>query len=181
MAVNDFSYPEDFACQFAIKNMWANPQLNQQYQLRMSRISPPNGELDDFVYMGKYRQTPNSKTFYQIFSLGGYHPGFWGMFGQSIKTNPNDRWINLADVSNYKALQIDVYNSKGYIYPKDICWVLFSYDKFTLIAIEVDKRYETTKNMYLRCYTTDLNVVQGKEAIDNPEGCLLYTSDAADE
>ena len=169
MAVSDFNYPEDYACRFAINKMWANPQLNQQFQLKMSRISPPQGELDNFVYMGRYRLTPDSEKLYQIFSLGGYHPGFWGLFGESIKQDPNDRWINIADITNYKGLQLDIYNSKGYQYPKNIAWIMFCYDKVTLVAIEVDRRYETTKNMYLRCYSTDLDIPRGKPAVDNVE------------
>ena len=46
---------------------------------------------------------------------------------------------------------------------------MFCYDKVTLVAIEVDRRYETTKNMYLRCYSTDLDIPRGKPAVDNVE------------
>lgn len=172
MAVNDFNYPEDYACRFALTKMWGNPKLNQQYQLKMSRISPPQGELDNFVYMDRFRLTPEENTLFQIFSLGGYHPGFWGMFGKSIQNDPNDRWINIADITNFKGLQVDIYNSKGYQYPKPICWVMFCYDQVTLIAIEVDRRYETTKDMYLRCYSTDLEIPKGKPAVDNVEAYL---------
>lgn len=158
---------------YAERRFWGNPELDQQFQVHMEKISGDLGYSKTFNYMNKWRTLPKPDLFYHIFTVGGLHPGFWNWKKSFQTRNPLDRWINAANLSKLRGLQLDFYNTSGFMYPRSKVWVMICYDGLVLVAMErvnvIPVRLHT--DMFFRCYTTTLNVDTGilaKEEVDNP-------------
>lgn len=151
-------YPEPLV-DYAVKNMWGNRELDSQYHLKLARITPPLGHINDFFFMGKLFRLPEEEKFFVVYSMGGLDPNFWNMFESRQTWDPFNTWVKLSTISNDRGVALDLYNGKGYIFPRSNAYALNAYEGVTLIAIPITSVYPLPhdKNMYLRCYTTDIN------------------------
>lgn len=164
-------------------NYWANPEENGQYQVNIFPIVGEYGIRKNFGYMNKWRSAPLNDSIYHVFSAAGLHPGYWSFFNQLMNRNPFDQWVNLADLAEARGVHFDVYNAKGYQYPRTKIWVMKTYDRLTLIAIEklkalpVDPKLE----MFFRVYRPSVLVDNiEREEPEQPNRfkykTLIYTS-----
>lgn len=171
---------------YAIKNLWAQPEKDLQYQVHIPRISPQLGYAGNFRYLGSWRNLPTSKGFYQVYTVGGIDPGYWG-FTQLFRTrNPLDRWIKVSQLSNTRGMQIDIYNAFGVQFPKNKAWVMMSYDGVTLIALEKTSQIplKVEEEWYFRCYTPTVNVDSFENTdpdVNNPYSHVMLTYESESE
>lgn len=145
---------------YAERNIWGNPEENHQHQVKLVRLTSDYGESKNYNYMGKWRSLPKPNGFFHIFSVGGLNPGFWNL-RNGIKTrNPLDRWVNLAYICKERGVQLDLYNTKGFQFPKSLCWLMVTYDGLTLLAFQKLDKFPIPKtmDMYFRCYTPSIPV-----------------------
>lgn len=144
---------------YALKNMWGNPELDQQYQINIPRLSNSLGDIVNFSYMGKYRDCPTDDGFYIIHTLGGLNPNFWNIGGRQDKWNPYDSWISAAEISRRRGVVLDFYNSQGELYPRTQVWLMECFDGITFVAFRKTKSYPLPfdKKMFLRVYTSDMD------------------------
>lgn len=175
MIEQEFPYPNDYLKRYGINKMWANQELDQQFQVKINKISPSTGEIDNFTYMGKWRLTPISGEFYHVFTMGGTDIGFWDFSSKVNKCCPLERWINAGELANYRGLQLDIYNQQGYQYPKGLTWIMRCYDGVSLLAVKVNPNYAIPvgTKMWFRCYTTDLDIAHGVTAATS-NVCFKY-------
>lgn len=145
---------------YAIKNMWGNPELDKQHQIKLARISGVSGLVNDFSYMGKTRLLPDSKRFYHVFTLGGLDIGFWNLNNRGNSWYPYDGWTTAAEYSKTNGVSLDFYMGYGELFPRAEVWIMPCFNGPTLVAIPVNKNYSLplNKNFYLRCYTIDINL-----------------------
>lgn len=154
--------PEDSTplVEYTDQRLWANPEENQQYQVKLVRVTDDYGVVRNFSYMNRWRVLPKPGTFYHIFSVGGLDAGYWNLQQNILRRNPIDRWVNMGWLAKVRGLQLDLYNTKGYQYSRSKAWVMTTYDGLTLIAFEklnsYPIRYET--DMWFRCYTSSVDV-----------------------
>ncbi len=141
--------------EYAVKNLWGNPEENIQFQVKLVRITDSYGAIGTYGYMEKWRNLPKPDKFFHVFSVGGLDAGFWNFKTVHLRRNPLDRWVNLGDLCTRRGIQLDVYNPEGYEYSRSRAWVQMTYDGLTLIALEKTRTYviPENKDMFFRCYT----------------------------
>lgn len=165
---------------YANEHLWSSPEIDQQFQVKIERISPELGYIANFKYMGAWRNLPTGNKVYQVYTVGGIDPGTWG-FTEYFKTNnPLDRWKKMSVVGNYRGMQIDIYDSAGRHFPLNKAHILSTYDGVTLIALEQIRNIKTTlvDNWYFRCYTPTVMVDKSTNNdldVYNPFGYELMT------
>ena len=96
--------------QYAIDNMWGNPELDQQFQVKLERINADLGDANTFQYNGRWRVLPRPDKIYRVYTVGGLHPGYWNWFSQFHRKDPLDRWVNVSELAKYRGMQLDFYN-----------------------------------------------------------------------
>ena len=158
---------------YADKQLWGNPEIDQQFQVHMEKFSPDLGYINTFNYMGCWRSTPKAGVFYHMFTVGGLHPGFWNFKTEFRTRNPLDKWIRVDHMGTRRGVQVDLYNTKGFMFPRCKAWVMATYDGLFLMAIEKLTVYPIPlkSDMYFRCYTPTVIVTDGNDAkndINNP-------------
>lgn len=168
---------------YAIDNLWGNPEENHQYQVKTVRISDYYGDVDNFRYMNSWRSLPKRDVFYYVFSVGGLDSGYWNFCTNLLRRNPLDRWVNFADLCVRRGLQLDVYNTKGFQYSRAKAWFMRTYDGLTFIALEKQKVFPIARGeeMYFRCYTATTPVARNEQVTapgTNPYGfeTMVYES-----
>lgn len=163
---------------YVIENLWANPEENQQYQVPLVRVSDEYGWVQNFSYMNKWRVLPKQGRFYHIFSVGGLAPGYWNFKGQVLNRNPLDRWVNLGQLSKKRALQLDIYNNKGFQYSKSHAWIMTTQDGLTLIALEKLLRFPVLRDdiMSFRCYSPNKQIVVDNATLPAASNPFHYES-----
>lgn len=144
---------------YAVKNMWGNPELDSQHQVKLARISGKPGYINNFTYLGKNRPLPTALTRYHLFSLGGLDVGFWNIGGRGKSWYPIDTWVPSSTFSKTRAVALDFYLSTGELFPRDLVYIMNCFDGVTYIAIPFNNNFEIPlgKNFYMHCYTTDIN------------------------
>lgn len=154
---------------YAIGNLWGNPEENHQYQVQMVRLSDYYGNIDNFSYMEAWRTLPKKGKFYHVFSVGGLDPGFWNFDTGLSRRNPLERWVNLGDLCTRRGVMINIYNTFGFNYTKAKAWVMCTYDGLVLIALEKLKTYvvPADMDMFFRVYTPTVPVPRN-ETVDVP-------------
>jgi hypothetical protein len=157
---------------YAVHNMWGNPELPSQYQIKLARVSGLQGYVNDFVYMGKRRYLPTTYQFYHVFTMGGLDTGFWNFGNRGKSWYPVDTWVTAAAFAKNRAVAIDVYKGDGSMFPREGTLIMPAFDGVTLVAIPVNKNYPMPldKNLYIHCYSTDINVLNM-----TPENALKYS------
>ncbi|QDJ97425.1 hypothetical protein D6_0266 [Aeromonas phage D6] len=152
------SYPRPLV-DYAKKHMWGHRELDNNYQLKLGRVSPANGLINNFFFAGKTFLLPGPSHFYHVFSMGGFDINFWNMGQRKLDWWPFNTWKTLSEISNQRGTSLDVYNGRGRMFPRGDVWMLNTYQGVTFIAMPVTQMYPIPmdKNMYIRCYTSDIN------------------------
>lgn len=162
----DYTQDRNPLVDYAVRNMWGNPELDSQFQIKLARVSGTEGLLNDFVYMGKRRYLPKVLTRYHVFTLGGLDTGFWNFGNRGKSWYPVDTWITAAVFSHRRAVAIDVYKGNGSMFPRDEVYIMPCEDGVTLVCLPLNHNFPLPldKNLYLHCYSTDINVRNIKAA-----------------
>lgn len=145
---------------YSIKNMWGNPDLDQQFQIKLARISGKYGFVNDFAYLGKRRYLPSTLTFYHVFSIGGLDTGFWNLGSRNQSWYPVDTWVRASEYSNKRGVALDFYKANGSMFPREETYIMPCFDGVTLVAVPRNDNYPLPldKNFYMHCYSTDINM-----------------------
>lgn len=151
-------YPKPLA-EYAKKNMWGHRELDNQYQLKLGRISPKHGYINNFMYLGRSFQLPDGAGFFHVFSMGGFDINFWNMGQRKQDWWPFNTWKPLSEISAERGVVLDVYNARGRLFPRSQAWILNTFQGNTFIAFPDQMKYlfPMDHGMYLRCYTSDVN------------------------
>jgi len=156
----DYTQDRNPLVDYAARNMWGNPELDSQYQIKLARVSGSQGLLNDFVYMGKRRYLPTTLTRYHVFTMGGLDTGFWNFGNRGKSWYPVDTWISAAAFSNRRAVAIDVYKGNGAMFPRNEVYIMPCFDGVTLVCLPANNNFPLPldKNLYIHCYSTDINM-----------------------
>ena len=144
---------------YATKNMWGNPELDSQYQIKLSRVSGNQGFINDFTYWGKRHLLPSTLEFYHVFSLAGLDIGFWNMGSRGESWYPHNQWIKASTFARNRGINIDVYAGSGSMFVRDETYIMDTFQAGTLLCIPKNKNFPLPvgKNLYMHCYTVDIN------------------------
>lgn len=158
------------------QNLWANPEENQQYQIKLVRVTDYFGGIGNFPFMNKWRDLPKRNRYFHVFHVGGLEPGYWNFQNHILRRNPLDRWMNLGQVAKVRGLQLDLYNEKGFQYSRSHAWTMTTYDGLTFIAFEKLNAYEMPDGteMYCRPYGPSQKVDVGDVALAETGNPFVY-------
>lgn len=161
---------------YAVGTMWGNPELDSQYQIKLARVSGSQGLINNFSYMGKTRYLPTELNFYHVFTLGGLDVGFWNLGSRNKKWYPIDQWVRASTYSTMRSVALDVYTGEGSMWLRSETYIMNCFDGMTLVAIPVNDNFPLplSKNLYIHCYTTDINTRNVPEA-DLPKFSFGYS------
>lgn len=155
--------------QYAIKHAWGNPLHDQQFQIKLARVSPILGYVGNFTYMGKWRSLPTQSNFYHLFTLGGGEIGLYNLGSRNKSWVPFDRWIRASEYVEKRGVVLTFYNGQGSVYPSHYTWIMQTFNGETLVAFEKNENFlmPVEKGMYLRTYTSDLPISTINGPIDS--------------
>lgn len=144
---------------YATKNMWGNPELDSQYQIKLSRVSGNQGFINDFTYWGKRHLLPTNLSFYHVFSLAGLDIGFWNMGSRGESWYPHNQWIKASEFARNRGINIDIYAGSGSMFVRDESYIMDTFQGGTLLCIPKNINFPLPlgKNLYMHCYTVDIN------------------------
>ncbi|AEV89441.1 putative virion structural protein [Pseudomonas phage OBP] len=144
---------------YAIKNMWGNPELDSQFQIKLARVSGPQGFVNDFAYLGKQRYLPKTLTFFHVFTLGGLDAGFWNFGSRGKSWYPMDQWVRASNIATDRGVVIDVYKGDGSMFPRGETYIMPCFDGVTLVCVPINPNFPLPldKNLYIHCYSSDIN------------------------
>lgn len=154
-----YSQEDNPLVDYSIKNMWGNPELDSQYQIKLARVSGLQGFVNDFAYTGKRRYLPTTLEFYHVFTLGGLDTGFWNLGNRQQSWYPMDAWVRASDYSTRRGVALDFYKADGSMFPRTQVFIMPCFDGTTLVCLPRNDNFPLPldKNLYMHCYTTDIN------------------------
>lgn len=167
---------------YAKKKYWANPSGNQQFQIRLARVSPILGFNNNFNYMGKFYLLPEVDRFFNVFTLGRINSGNYNLGYRALNWIPFNRWIRADEYINKRGVMLDFYNGKGLHYIRSETWIMQCFNGTTLVAFaknDLNYPMPIDKPMYMHCYTVDglIDSVKGYKDSEykyDVFGCTYY-------
>lgn len=167
-----YSQEQNPLVDYAFKNMWGNPELDSQHQIKLARVSGDQGFVNDFAYGGKRRYLPKTFTFMHLFSLGGLDTGFWNLGSRNQSWYPVDTWVTAAEYSTKRGVALDFYKADGSMFPREEVYIMPCFDGFTFVCVPRNDNFPLPidKSFYMHCYTTDINT-----AIISPENLPKFS------
>lgn len=122
---------QEYLLKHAYKNVWCTPEQDRQANLQLPRITPINGVWLNFNYQWRNFKMPLSTpgVRFHLYQIGQQFPELLGLLNQQ------SGWISAKEVMEANELMLDVYNAKGIIVPKSLCWYIISGDKNIILAV----------------------------------------------
>lgn len=129
--MSSYQVSEDYLLNHAYRNVWCTPEQDKQAILQLPRVTPQNGVWTHFSYQWRKIQLPvtGSGARFHVYQIGQVHPSLLGLLA-----TPNV-WISAKTVMEKECVLVDVYNSKGIMIPRGLCWYIVTGDKNLLVAI----------------------------------------------
>lgn len=139
----------------AVKNVWCNPDQDNQLIIAAQRITKALGVFNQFTLMNRKIKLPVSAKRFHVFQVGQIHPKMVGLLG----TTPDwksEAWVKFSDAINIAKVFVNIYTAKGAILPAFKAYYMFSNERDLIFAIELDRNiplnYDTEK-VYVRLYS----------------------------
>ena len=139
----------------AMKNVWCNPEQDNQIIVAAKRITAREGELVSFSCMKRRLNLPTKDVRYHVFQIGQAHPVLLGMLSRTpdwlIPT-----WKKISDAVDLLPLYANLYADSGVSIPLHRSYYMYTADRALIIA--VDEASKSPMNfradqVYLRLYT----------------------------
>lgn len=145
----------DYLVQHAIKNVWCNPNQDNQHIISPCRLSSQTGVLNYCTVMMHDISLPTIAERYHIFQIGQIHPLLLGLFTPPVGyTQPT--WTNVSTAMNNRRLIVDIYTDTGIQIPRFEVYYLYTRNRDLIIAIKENKRIPIqygSDTIYIRVYT----------------------------
>lgn len=124
---------KDFLLGYAYKNIWCTPEQDRQANLQLPRVTPEQGAWISFSYQWRNYQLPLTENLerFHIYQIGQTFPELLGLIPSGRR-----KWISAQEAMETNNLILDVYNSKGIMVPRGLCWYMLSGDKNILLAVQ---------------------------------------------
>lgn len=139
----------------ALKDVWCNPNQDNQVILKAQRLTKINGELNSFILMNRKVSLPARGKRYHVYQIGQVLPIVLGLKPSKLEWEP-ERWITFSEAMSSQKVLINLYNEDGVNIPRFNSYYMFSNDKNLIFAIEIDEVIEVnleTQPVYLRLYS----------------------------
>ena len=139
----------DFLTSHALKNVWCNPDQDNQIILKPTRITPNYGVVNSWKLMWNSFLLPEKNSRYHLYQIGQVHPLLINLFPK------NEDWVLISDVCNVSSIICDIYLNNGIELPRSETWYMVTDEKNILIAVKQNKNIPfsaITQDVYIRLY-----------------------------
>lgn len=145
----------EFFRNHALRNVWCNPEQDNQIIVAAKRITPRQGELVSFPIMKRRITLPTANVRYHVFQVGQVHPVILGMLSRTPDwTLPT--WKKFSDAVDQLPLYANVYADNGVEIPLHRAYYMYTVDRAFIIAVDEASqspvRYRLDQ-IYFRLYT----------------------------
>lgn len=175
--MSNYQVSEDFLLNHAYRNVWCTPEQDKQAIFQLPRVTPQNGVWTYFSYHWRKIMLPIRGTAarFHVYHVGKVHPSILGLLDK-----PNT-WISAEEMMETECALLEVYNSKGVMIPRSLCWYITIGDGNVLVAIRkpsespsrlVDVNLETD-DIFMRLYS---NAYFNSIRAQHPEDCIRVKS-----
>lgn len=145
----------DYLVDHAIRDVWCNPEQDNQHIVAPHRITQPEGVLNSVSVMKRDIKLPSSGELYHVFQVGQLHPLMLGMF-QYSPAWVREEWISAKDAICEMKFIMDIYNVHGIQLPRFEVFYMFTNDRNFIIAIKENRKIPInykTDDIFVRVYT----------------------------
>lgn len=145
----------DFLIDNALRDVWCNPDQDNQHRIAPYRITPPNGAMNFANVMMRTMELPSKGAVYHLFQIGNLDPALIGLF-QISPLWTSERWVSIADGLANETMIAEVYGDNGIMLPKYETFYCFNADNDLILAVKENNKipfaYRKDK-IYLRVYS----------------------------
>lgn len=149
-----FNVAEDFLLRRAYANIWCTPDQDRQANFKLARITPDNGVWSTFTYHWRSIAMPVPRVRFHVYQIGQVHPSILGL------TDKRGGWMSVPAVMQQENVFIQIYNGRGRVVPRCLCWYLITEDNNLLLAVrKSEQRTDLTdidlegEALFMRLYT----------------------------
>lgn len=157
----------------ALKNVWCNPQQDNQIIIAAQRLTKLNGELNRFTLMNRQVSLPLQGKRYHVYQIGQLLPVTLGLNPIVNEWEPQ-RWIKFSDAIATQKVMINLYTAKGINIPRYSSYFMFTNDRDLIFAIEIDSKIKVDLNserIYTRFYSNAYYETSRADAVEDFMHC----------
>lgn len=166
----------------AMKNVWCNPDQDNQLIFAAHKITLPYGELNRFRLMNRQVDLPTRGKRYHVYQVGQIQPAALGLLSPA-EPWVVEKWVKFSDAINQIKVLVNLYTVDGVCLPRHNAYYMFSNDRALIFAVEIDSKipidYEQEQifvrlysNAYYQSYradaTEDFLFCKGEKVADMP-------------
>lgn len=162
-----FSLAEDFLLRRAYEKIWCTPDQDRQANYQLARVTPDNGIWTTFTYNWRVIAMPVPRVRFHVYHIGQIHPSILGL------SNKRGGWMPVPAVMQQENIIIQIYNGRGRIVPRCLCWYLITEDNNLLLAVrKSEQRIDLTdidmekEPLFMRLYSNAYFNLAGTPAGD---------------
>lgn len=141
----------------AVKNVWCNPEQDNQIHLGATRITRPEGESISFTIMNRRVSFPLKDRRYHVFQIGQAHPVLLGLLPKQPDWAISE-WKSFSETVNALYLYADIYTDAGIHIPLHRVHYMYTADRALIFAVDAKSNspvdYEHDQ-IYLHLYTNE--------------------------
>lgn len=161
----------------AAKNIWCNPEQDNQLILEAIRITSKDGNKVSTLCMGDRITLPRDDRYYQVFQIGQIRPNYMGLLSHGFEWEV-PTWISFDHAMTVLPLFADIYTDLGEQIPLHRCYYMFTREKAFIFAIDIDDLgadYYKGDTPYLRLYTNEYYNSDRSSVISKKTSCTGLT------
>lgn len=146
----------DYLVDYALRNIWCNPDQDNQHIEAPCRITSATGVLNTVRVMRRLIELPTKGIRYHVFQIGQLHPLLLGLFKSGTGSPIQNEWISFQDAINKRKMVVQLYSDSGVSLPLHECYYMYTIDRDLIIAIRPNAKIPfdyTSEQFYLRVYT----------------------------
>lgn len=162
----------DVLVDYAIQNIWCNPNQDKQYVFKPKRITSYKTAINNVRVVDRILELPKRNAKYHVFQIGQINPNTLSI----LRDAPDwliDRWIRFDETINDNAVWMSLYDDNGITAPRFSAYTMYMDERNLIIALEVNStlKFDYLGNLYLRVYKNSYF-----ESGRFPGGVRVYTS-----
>lgn len=124
---------------YAIDNVWCNPEQDNQLIFDARKISSPYGELNSMRLLERRMPLPKDGKRYHVFQIGQLHPTLIGLLDLDKKW-VDERWIPFSEAMSGKSLVVTLYTRDGVYLPRTTSYYCYTKERALIYAVEVNEK-----------------------------------------
>jgi hypothetical protein len=143
----------DVLVDYAIQNIWCNPNQDKQYVFKPKRVTSYKTAINKVRVVDRILELPTRNTKYHVFQIGQINPNTLSI----LRDAPDwliDRWVRFDETINNNGVWLSLYDDNGITAPRFSAYTMYMDERNLIIALEVinDIKMDYIGNIYLRVY-----------------------------